>query len=273
MECKNALVETNGDFGKAEKILKEKGLAALEKRATRATTAGKVTIKTKDDNSAMVMVEMVSETDFVARNPDFIALGESIAEQVLANNYDDKDLEPGGKINTELNEKVTDLATKIREKMSLNRIKKIKAASDEYLVNYIHGEGTLGIIIKCKADKPEVFQKEETKAFIFTLALHIAAFNPMALDRSKIDPEHIKEQEEIFRKQMEMDEKMKDKPAQVIENILKGKVSKYLADICFMDQGYVKDEKLTVAKALEGINKQVGAVISISEYVYLKVGV
>ena len=273
MECKNALVETNGDFGKAEKILKEKGLAALEKRATRATTAGKVTIKAKDDNSAMVMVEMVSETDFVARNPDFIALGESIADQVLSNNYSDKDIEAGGKIHTELNDKVTDLATRIREKMSLNRIKQVKASSDEYLVHYIHGEGSLGIIVKCKADKPEVFQKEEAKAFIFNIALHIAAFNPLALDRSKIDPAHIKEQEEIFRKQMDMDEKMKGKPEQVVENILKGKVSKYLAEICLLDQGYVKDEKLTVSKALEDIQKQLGAVISITDYLYLKVGV
>ena len=273
MECKNALVETDGDFGKAEKILKEKGLAALEKRATRATTAGKVTIKTKTDNSAMVMVEMVSETDFVARNPDFIALGETIADQVLANNYSDKDIDSGGKIHAELNDKVTDLATKIREKMSLNRIKQVKAASDEYLVNYIHGEGSLGIIVKCKADKPEVFQKEEAKAFVFNIALHIAAFNPLALDRSKIDPAHIKEQEEIFRKQMETDEKLKGKPEQVVENILKGKISKYLADICLMDQGYVKDEKLTVTKALEEINKQLGATISITDYVYLKVGV
>ena len=273
MECKNALVETQGDFARAEKILKEKGLAALEKRADRATKAGKVTVKAKNGNSAIALVEMVSETDFVARNPEFIAIGETIAERVLDGNFDEKDLSPDGKVYLEFNSLVTDLATKIRENMSLKRIKLIRASNDEYLASYIHGDGALGVVVKCRADKPEVFQKQEAKAFIFNLALHIAAFNPMALDRGKIDPLHLKEQEEIFRKQMELDEKMKDKPANVIENILKGKVSKYLADICLMDQGYVKDEKMTVSRALEDINKQLGAIISVTDYVYLKVGV
>jgi elongation factor Ts len=94
----------------------------------------------------------------------------------------------------------------------------------------------------------------------------------MALDRSKIDPAYIKEQEEIFRKQMEQDEKMKGKPANVIDSILKGKVNKYLSEICLLEQGYVKDEKFTVAQALENFGKKAGAKIAIKEYVYLRVG-
>ena len=276
MECKNALVETDGDFAKAEKLLKEKGLAAVEKRADRATKEGKVIIKTRDNGaqgSAAALVEMVTETDFVARNPEFIALGGTIAEQILDKGYGDADLSPEGKVYGEFNAMVTDLATKIRENMSLKRVKVIKAEAGEYISSYIHGDGAIGVIVKCKADKPEVLQKEEAKAFVFTLALHIAAFNPMALDRSKIDPAHLKEQEEIFRKQMEQDEKLKGKPAQVIDNILKGKVNKYLADICMLEQGYVKDEKFTVSQALADIGKQLGAAISVTDYVYLKVGV
>jgi elongation factor Ts len=93
-----------------------------------------------------------------------------------------------------------------------------------------------------------------------------------ALDRSKVDPTFLKEQEDIFRKQMEQDEKLKGKPANVIDNILKGKVNKYLSDICLLEQGYVKDEKFTVAKALEDCGKQAGAKISVNDYVYFKVG-
>jgi len=273
MECKNALVECDGDFAKAEKLLKEKGLAALEKRADRATKQGKVFIKVKNDGTVAVLVEMVAETDFVARNPEFIALGGTIADKVLDKGYEQSQLAMEGAVHGELNALVTDLATKIRENMSLKRVKVINAAQGEYLSTYIHGDGAIGVVVKCKADTPEVWQKEEAKAFVFTLALHIAAFNPMALDRTKIDPDYIKEQEEIFRKQMEQDDDLKNKPSQVIDNILKGKVTKYLSSICFLEQGYVKDEKLTVAQALADAGKQFGAAISVTDYVYLKVGV
>jgi elongation factor Ts len=100
----------------------------------------------------------------------------------------------------------------------------------------------------------------------------VAAFNPAALDESKIDAAWLKEQEEIFRKQMEQDEKMQGKPANVLENILKGKVSKFLKEICLMDQAYVKDEKMTVAQALSDAGKRFGGKLSILEYVYFKVG-
>ena len=264
MECKNALVETGGDFDKAEKLLKEKGLAALEKRAGRATNEGKVFVKIKDDGSAAVLAELASETDFVARNPEFIALGNAIADKALAAGC----TEP----NDELNGMVAELATKIRENMSLKRLKTVTANSGEYLASYIHGEGNIGIVVKCASDKPEIFKDADVKAFVFSLALHIAAFNPYALDRSKIDPTYISEQEDIFRKLMEKDEKLQGKPANVLDGILKGKINKHLAEICLLDQGYVKDEKLTVAQALAEHGKKAGGAISIVDYVYFKVG-
>ncbi|WP_010258287.1 translation elongation factor Ts [Treponema primitia] len=262
MECKNALVSTEGDFAKAEKLLKEKGLAAVEKRADRATNEGKIFITVA--NNAAALVELASETDFVARNPEFITLGGVIAGKVLEKGY----TEP----NDELAGLVTDLATKIRENMSLKRIKVIKAGANEYLSSYIHGDGNIGVVVKLGADKAEVLQKEEAKAFAFDLALHIAAFNPLALDKTKVDPAFLKEQEDIFRKQLEKDEKLQGKPANVLDNILKGKVSKYLADICLLDQGFVKDEKQTVAQALAEKSKQLGAAITVNDYVYFKVG-
>jgi elongation factor Ts len=265
MECKKALVDTNGDFEQAERLLKEKGLAALEKRSGRATNEGKIFVAVKDNTAALV--ELASETDFVARNPEFIALGGEIAGRILAKGYTD--------INDELSALVQDLATKIRENMSLKRVKVLKAGTGEYLTQYIHGDGTIGVVVKLGSDTANLFDKQEVRDFAFTLALHIAAFNPLALSRDKIDRAYLTEQEEIFRKQMEGDEKMikmrEAKPEQ-FEKILQGKVNKHLQDICFLDQGYVKDEKMTVAKALENCGKQFGAVITIREYVYFKVG-
>ncbi len=264
MECKNALVSSEGDFAKAEKLLKEKGLAALEKRAGRATNNGKVFIKMKDDNSAAVLVELNAETDFVARNPDFIALGEKIAADALQKGVTAP--------NDELSGLVQELATKIRENMGLKRLCQVKASSNEFLTQYIHGDGNIGVVVKCESDKPEIFKTEDVKSFIFSIALHIAAFNPLAIDKTKVDQAWLKEQEEIFKVQMGQDEKLKGKPENVLEGILKGKVSKYLSEICLMDQGYVKDEKITVAKAVEECGKKAGAKLTVTEYVYYRVG-
>ncbi|MDR2019591.1 MAG: translation elongation factor Ts [Treponema sp.] len=262
LECKNALVNAGGDFNKAEKLLKEKGLAAVEKRSGRATNEGKIFVKTKD--GAAALVELATETDFVARNPDFIALGGIITDKILDEGITE--------ITDELNGMVTDLATKIRENMSLKRIRTLKAEAGEYLTQYIHGNGAIGVAVKMGADKPEIFGNEEARAFAFSIALHVAAFNPLALDRNRIDPAFLREQEDIFRKQIEQDEKVKGKPANVIENILKGKVNKYLADICLLEQGYVNDERLTVSQALAECEKKLGARLSINDYAYFKVG-
>ena len=116
MECKNALVSTDGDFAKAEKLLKEKGLAALEKRSGRATNEGKIFVKINKEGSAAVLVELSSETDFVARNPEFIVLGGVIADKALEKNLSVP--------NDELSGMVTDLATKIRENMGLKRLRR-----------------------------------------------------------------------------------------------------------------------------------------------------
>jgi elongation factor Ts len=264
MECKNALVSTEGDFDKAEKLLKEKGLAALEKRSDRATNEGKVFVKINAGGSAAVLVELSSETDFVARNPDFIALGGAIADKALEKGWDAP--------NEELTGMVTGLATKIRENMGLKRLKLLRAGAGEYLTSYIHGDGAIGVVVKLAADKPEALQKEEVKELAHNLALHVSWANPGALDRSRVDPAFVKENEEIFRKQMETDESLKGKPEKVLEGILAGKVSKFLKAFCLMDQAFVKDEKFTVAQVLDQAGKQAGAKIAVAEYAYFKVG-
>jgi elongation factor Ts len=267
MECKNALVSSSGDFTQAEKLLKEKGLAAVGNRAGRAANEGKIFVKVKDNGaqgSVAVLVELASETDFVARNPDFIALGGTIADIALEKGYTAP--------NEELKALVTDLAAKIRENMSLKRLLVVNAGPGEYLTSYIHGDGNIGVVVCLASGKPEAPADAEFRAFAFSLALHIAAFNPVALDRSGIDPAFLAGQEEIIRKQMEGDPGMEGKPANVLEGILKGKMKKYLSEICLLEQGYVKDEKITVAQALENYGKQLGAKLSVRDYVYFKVG-
>jgi elongation factor Ts len=262
-ECKKALTETDGDFDKAVKILKEKGLAAAAKRADRATNQGRVTVKVKD--GAAVLVELATETDFVARNPDFIALGETIADKILNEGYAETD--------ERLSVMVNDLATSIRENMSLKRITKLITASEnQHLAAYVHGDGAIGVVVLVSADKPKIFDSEDAKAFVFSLAMHIAAFKPLAISSDGVDTSLIKEQTELFRKQMEQDEKLKGKPANVLDGILKGKVNKYLADICLLDQNYIKNDKITVKQALADEGKRLGAVLKIEQYINFRVG-
>ncbi|MDR1095547.1 MAG: translation elongation factor Ts [Spirochaetaceae bacterium] len=262
MECKKALEETSGDAAAAEKLLKEKGLAAVEKRAGRAANEGKVFIKS--DAKMAAFAEIATETDFVARNPDFIGMGEKIVGIV----YEKGISEP----TPELAGLVTDIAVKIREKMELKRVKFISAGSDEVVETYSHGDGKIGVAVIVSADKPEVFGKAEVKEFVHDLALHVAAFNPMAVSRADVDQGFLKEQEGIFSAQMDQDPAMAGKPDNVKDGILKGKLNKYLSSICFLDQTFVKDDKLTVAKALDEAGKKAGAKLLIKGFVYLKVG-
>lgn len=262
MDCKKALVEAEGEFALAERKLKEWGLAGVAKRSGRPTNEGKIFIAENED--AIAMVEIACETDFVCRNDDFIKGGEEMAKNCLLKGY--------SKVNEELETIVKDMASIIKENISLKSVTLVKAKASEYIHAYVHGEGKLAVVVTVKADKPETFKIPEVTAFVHDLALHIAAFNPMFVDQSRIGADWIKEQEEIFKKQVEGDEKMAGKPANVIEGILAGKLKKLLSEICLLDQGFVKDEKQTVKNMMASIGKAAGTELSVVDYVYVKVG-
>jgi elongation factor Ts len=262
MDCKRALAEGEGDFAAAEKLLREWGMAGVEKRSGRATNEGRIFCA--EVPNVMTAVEIVCETDFVARNDDFIAAGNKIAAKALA----DKATAPSA----ELEGMVKDIASVIKENIALKRVCRFEAASGEYLHSYTHGEGKLFVVVKAKAASTSVFENEKVKAFVHDVALHVAAFNPMFLDQSKPDKAWVAEQQEIFAKQVELDEKMKSKPAKVVEGILAGKLKKLMAEVCLMDQPFVKDEKMSVSAALAAVKKETGLDFQIAEYSYLKVG-
>lgn len=262
MDCKKALVEANGDVAGAEKVLREWGMAGVEKRAGRATNEGKVFVK--EGPGKIAVVEIVCETDFVCRNQEFIDAGNKAAETALAKGYD--------KPVAELESMVKDIAAKIKENMALKRVLLVVAGPAEYLHSYVHGEGTLAVVVKFKADKAEAFANDQVKAFVHDIALHIAAFNPMFLNQTKPSPAWIQEQKEIFAKQVELDEKMAGKPDKVIQGILAGKLKKLMSEISLLDQGFVKEEKTPVAQAMAAVAKAAGCTLEIVDFMYVKVG-
>ncbi len=262
MDCKKALTEANGDFAGAEKLLREWGMAGVEKRAGRATNEGRVFVK--EGAGKVALVEIACETDFVARNADFIAFGEKLVGLALDKNI--------GEVTPEFEGMVKDVASVIKENITLKRVKLITAAQDEFLHSYIHGEGSLGVIVKFRADKSEAFKNEKVAAFVHDVALHIAAFNPMFLDSSKPSAAWIKEQEEIFKAQVEGDEKMKGKPEKVIQGILQGKLKKLFSEICLLEQGFVKEEKTPVAQFMANVAKEAGCKLELVDFLRVKVG-
>jgi elongation factor Ts len=262
MECKKALEECGGDAKRAEKLLKEKGLAAVEKRAGRAANEGTIFIKA--DGKKAVLAELATETDFVARNPEFIAKGE-----VIVNTAFEKDI---AGITPELEATVSDLAVKIREKMGLKRLSLIKAGEGEALSTYSHGDGAIGVCVVVKAENEAVLATAEVKEFIHDLALHVAAFNPLAISEQALDRAFVEEQTDIFKAQMTKDEEMQLKPAAAQAKILEGKVKKYIKSISMLDQNFVKDDKINVAGVLEAVGKKTGTKLSIASYTYMKVG-
>jgi len=262
MDCKKALVEAEGNPAAAEKILREWGMAGVEKRSGRATNEGKVFIK--EGAGKISIVEIVCETDFVCRNKDFIDAGKRIVETAFANDSD--------KPSEALEAQIRDLAAQIKENIALKRVLRVTSTSNEYLHAYVHGEGSLAVVVKMRSDKPEAFEDEKVKAFAHDIALHIAAFNPMFLDQSKPSPSWIQEQKDIFQKQVELDEKMKSKPEKVIQGVLVGKLKKLMSEISLLDQGFVKEEKTPVAQAMAAIAKDAGCKLEIVDYVYVKAG-
>ncbi len=247
MECKKALTEANGDAAEAEKILKEKGLAAVAKRSERATSEGRIFIR--QEGNKVVVAEVTCETDFVAKNADFIAVGNKIVDTVFAKGYT--------KIEKELEDLVLELATKIRENMALRRLEVIDVPAGAASAFYVHSDfKTAAVVVINGSDVDEV------KTFAKDCCLHLAAFTPAYIEQKDVPESYINEQKEIFEAQMAQDEKMASKPENVKAGILQGKINKHLAEICFVDQAFVKDDKVTVAKKLAEVSKSSGAKLS-----------
>ena len=247
MECKKALTECNGNIDEAAKYLKEKGLAAAAKRADRATAEGRLFIR--QEGNKIYVVEMTCETDFVANNADFVTLGEKMLDVTIAKGYT--------KVEEEHNKMLEDLKVSIRENMNVSKVEVIEVPADAAAAFYIHSDKKTGAVVVVKGSTADV-----VKTFAYDCCLHIAAFTPAYTSKKDVPESYIAEQKEIFKAQMDQDEKMASKPENVKEGILQGKVNKHLAEICFEDQMFVKDDKKTVTAKLAEVGKEAGASLS-----------
>lgn len=247
MDCKKALTEANGDMAEAAKILKETGLAAMEKRSERATTEGRIFTRTVGNK--IVMIELTCETDFVAKNPDFIAVGEKLLDVTF-----EKNLTTVTEDHTVL---LQDILIKIRENIIVKNIYVFEVPAGAAAATYVHGDFKTASCVIINGSDADV-----VKQFAYDCCLHLAAFTPEYIRKEEVPESYINEQKEIFKAQMDNDPKMAAKPDNVKAGVLEGKIKKMLAECCFVDQMFVKDDKVTVAKKLEEVGKAAGAALS-----------
>lgn len=259
LDCKNALVKAEGDFAAAEKILKEQGLASAEKRVGRATNNGSVFVFIGDGKAAMA--ELTCETDFVAKTDIFRNTGEKIVAALAAQGTSEK--------TENLETMVKESIAILKENMLLGKLICWNVAENDLVVNYAHNGGVIGTMIKLTCGDAATAGKDEVKTLAFDLALHAAAFNPLYLNRDAVAPAYLKEQEEIFTTQAN---NLGDKPEKVIQGIVKGKLNKHLSQICFVDQGFVKEDKKPVKQIISETAKAVGGSIELTDYAYIAVG-
>lgn len=258
MDCKKALVETNGDATAAEKLLKERGLAAVEKRTDRSTGEGVLVIK--GDDKKIAFAELLCETDFVAKNADFIAVAQQVAEMVF---------------NSEVNEPsedqkalVLDLATRVRENMNISRVCCIKTDSKSALGHYVHHDKKTAAAVVFSSDNPSIFANEDVKKFVHDSCLQVVAYTPAYIQREDVSTEYIEEQRALFTKQAES----LDKPENVKKGIVEGKINKHYAEICLLEQPFVDNEKISVKAAMEEVSKKAGGSLKVEKVYLWKVG-
>ncbi len=244
MDCKKALVEAEGDMEKAVDILREKGLSQAAKKASRIAAEGAVVAAISEDGKAGVVVEVNCETDFVGNNEDFRALADAIANHILVTNPADLD----ALLSSELNGKavkdlVTEAVAKIGENISIRRFVRYESAEGQ-VYSYIHGAGKIGVLVDMKGGDAELGKD---------IAMQIAAANPSYLERSEVPQAELEHEKEV----LAVEARNEGKPEAIIEKMVLGRINKYYKEVCLVDQEFIRDADLTIAKLLKSKGAEV----------------
>ena len=265
MDCKKALVETDGDIDKAIDLLREKGLSKAAKKAGRIAAEGLVKVAFSPDHKAAAVVEVNSETDFVAKNEEFVQFVDNLAELALNAESDDLEsfralpYEGEGTVADALNSKIA----KIGENMNIRRIHKLSTPGVVY-TRYLHGGGKIGVIVGIETEATA----DEIALCAKDVAMQVASMSPKFVNESQVDPAWLESEKEIAKQQL-LNE---GKPEAMLERIIPGKVKAILKEVCLVDQKFVKNSDQTVAQYVEEEAKKLGKSMKVVEMVRYEVG-
>ena len=271
MDCKKALGQTDGDMDKAVEYLRENGLAKAAKKAGRIAAEGLVKAVVAADDKNAAIVEVNSETDFVAKNADFAAYVDEVANQALATKATDMDAFMQDAWITDTASTVEAVLTAkiavIGENLKIRRFEKV-SAEDGCVVSYIHGGGKIGVLVTAKTD----VVNDDVKEALRNVAMQVAALNPKYTSRDEVDQNYINSEKEVLAAQARLEKP--DANDKIIEGMVMGRINKELKEICLLDQVYVKaeDGKQSVANYISEVAKSTGANLSVTGFVRFETG-
>jgi elongation factor Ts len=265
MECKNALTEANGDVEEATTILRKRGLASAAKKAGRTASEGLIANTVAVDHSSGILAEVNCESDFVARTPDF----QQLMQRVLA------EIEKAGDAANEawledpqgpVIKQVAPVIAKLGENMAVSRF--VRYAGKGYVGQYIHQGGKIGVMVEFGGVTPEIAKRDELQTLVKEIAMQIAAASPAYVSRESVPSEIVEKEKAIYRAQMENS----GKPANVLDKIVEGKLGSFYKQVVLPDQESIRDPKMSVKDVLAQTSKTLGAPVSVTRFVRLKVG-
>ena len=267
MDCKKALNETNGDMDAAIEFLRKNGQAKAEKKAGRIAAEGIVKAVVKDDKVAAI-VEVNSETDFVAKNEEFQGFVDAVVNQVADSDAADMDAFMAeawaADTTTPVKDALIEKVAVIGENLNIRRFEKI--VTDGCVVDYIHGGGRIGVLIEAEAD----VVNDEIKKCLKNVAMQVAAMSPKYTSRAEVSQEYMDHEKEILLAAAKKENP--EKPENIIEKMIIGRLNKELKEICLLDQAYVQDSDLTVAKYVEKVAKENNANVTVKRFVRFETG-
>lgn len=258
-DCKNALVEANGDVKEAIEILRKKGAASAAKRASKAANEGLVLTKTSPENNKAVIVEVNCETDFVARNEEFIKYVETVRDAYFTNDVKSIDELMATSVNNDTVQGLhNEILAKFSENISLRRYDKV-CAENGYIVDYIHGGSKLAVLVEFEGSS-SLTDNAKTKSR--EIAMQIAAMNPRFVDRTEVNQATLDKEKEIYT-QVAIDE---GKKPEIAERIAQGKLDKFFSEFCLNEQTFVKDPSKTVSDVVKDISNELGTSVKIKSF-------
>ena len=268
MDCKKALTETNGDMDAAVEFLRKNGQAKAEKKAGRIAAEGIVKTVVRDDKVAAI-VEVNSETDFVAKNEEFQGFVDAVVNQVADNDPADMDAfmaeawaaDPSKTVKDALVEKIA----VIGENLNIRRFERVNAENG-CVVSYIHGGGRIGVLVVADTD----VVNDEIKTCLKNVAMQVAAMSPKYVSRDEVSQEYMDHEKEILLAQAKKENP--EKPDNIIEKMIIGRLNKELKEICLLDQVYVQDSDLTVAKYVDKVAKENNANLAVKKFIRFETG-
>jgi elongation factor Ts len=265
MDCKKALTEAGGDMEQAVDLLRKKGLSAAAKKSGRVAAEGMIAATGNGKSGALV--EVNSETDFVAKNDAFQLFAKGVADVVLTQNPADvealKDMDfPGSGRN--VGDELTHQIATIGENMNIRRLVRLESNAG-VTASYIHGAGKIGVLVQLDTDKADDPKVAETAKM---LAMHVAAASPQYLNRDEVPADIVEREKDIMRvKALES-----GKPENIVEKIIEGQINKFFGETCLLEQVYVVDTDHKVGKVVEALAKEIGGQVTLAAYKRFQLG-